>query len=149
MIIRTYGCPACNHIMDVQLTSDQVDDPPPACPMCAQRTNQEFRPVAIGGSAGSRAAKIAETIAEQDYGVSNMKLDGQGGRNKITYAGTNPGQASTWGAAQGALQTALAVGRQTRMENGGTGIDILQRSLKDGTQADLIEISKRRSARIW
>lgn len=151
-IVRTYGCGECGHFMDVTLSMDQVDDPPPECPHCATRTFQEFRPVAIGGSTVGKAVALAETIAHEDYGVADITHDTRhGGTPKVRYKdqGT-PAQASTWGAAHASLEQAVAMGRQTRLANGGfSGVDTLQRMLKDGSQPDLIEASKRRAMRVW
>jgi hypothetical protein len=113
---------------------------------------QEFKPIAIGGSTVGKAVKLAETIAAEDYGVADMQHDTRrGGVPKVRYKdqGT-PAQASTWGAAGAMMDKAVAIGRQTRMENGGlSGVDTLQRMLKSGEQPDLIEASKRRAMKIW
>jgi hypothetical protein len=109
---------------------------------------QEFKPIAIGGSDRSKATKIAETIAEQDYGVADMQVDGkQGGRPKVRYKDANPGG---WGNAAGVkidnsmLETAAALGRQTRLANGGvTGLDMIRQ------MPDLIAASKAKSIKIW
>jgi hypothetical protein len=51
---------------------------------------------------------------------------------------------------QGALQTAVAAGRRTRMESGGIdGLDVLQKALKSGEQPDLIAVSKARSIKVY
>jgi hypothetical protein len=47
------------------------------------------------------------------------------------------------------MTTAMRSGRANRVANGGDGLDILQRALKSGDQPDLIEVSKRRAAKIW
>ena len=39
-IIRTYACEDCNHMMEVTLSMDQVDDPPPPCSSLKQRLHQ-------------------------------------------------------------------------------------------------------------
>jgi hypothetical protein len=109
---------------------------------------QEFKPVAIGGSDRARAVKLAETIAEQDYGVADMFVKGrQGERNKVRYKDQKVGN---WGQVNGAaisnemLNQAIAIGRQTRLANGGVdGID----TIKAGP--DLIKISKERCMKIW
>jgi DNA-directed RNA polymerase subunit RPC12/RpoP len=155
-IVRTYGCGDCGRFIEVTLTMEQVDDPPPECPHCAARAmRQEFKPIAIGGSTVGKAVKLAETIAAEDYGVADMQHDTRhGGRPKVRYKDQGntmqQAQVSTWGVPGNALETAMAIGRQTRMANGGySGVDTLQRMLKDGTQADLIEVSKQRSMRVW
>ena len=149
-IIRTYACPSCNHYLSVTLSSDEWDSPPPECPVCAKdEMQQDFKPVAIGGSNVGKAAALAEEIMRDDYGVANYKSDGRaGGRGKISYKDQTPAQkAQAWGAAQGVLNTAIALGRETRLKHGGDGLDMLQRALKSGDQPDLIEASKRRSMR--
>jgi hypothetical protein len=168
-------CGDCGLHIEVTLSLDQWNEPAPECPQCAARTNQEFKPFAIGGSTRAKAVALAEDIAANDYGVADMQLDGrQGGRPKVRYqdrtaqtlrdagvstaglekairdtrgmAAQNPSQ---WGAVSSdTMQMAMALGRETRLKYG-DGLDVLQKSLKDGTQPDLIEASKRRSARIW
>jgi putative FmdB family regulatory protein len=152
-IVRTYGCNDCGNFIEVILTLQQADDPPPECPHCARGAmQQEFKPFAIGGSTVGKAAKLAETIAAEDYGVADMQHDTRhGGTPKVRYKdqGT-PSQAGVWGATGDVMQKALVNGRQTRMENGGfTGLDTLQRMLKTGEQPDLIEASKRKAMRVW
>ena len=150
-ITRTYACPECNHFMTVVLAAEQWDDPPPSCEACdARETQQIFKPPAIGGSARSRAAAIAEDIAAKDYNVANLHAGRrEGDVAKISYKEPGAGaQASTWGMGADVLQNAMAIGRQTRLQHG-NGLDILQGALKSGDQPDLIAESKKRSARIW
>jgi hypothetical protein len=150
-IIRTYACEDCFHLMDVTLSMDQVDDPPPPCPMCAQRPmRQEFKPVSLGGSATSRAHAIAEDIAANDYHVSDMNVGRkQGERTQARYKDTTANVApSQWSAAQETLQQAVVMGRQTRLKYG-SGLDVLQSTLKSGDLPDLIEVSKRRMIKVW
>lgn len=133
------------------LTLAQADAEPPDCPRCAVATVQEFRPIAIGGSTKTKAADLALTIAHEDYGVADIEVDHR--RDSVPKVrfkdqGT-PGQASTWGAAGAMLEQAVAIGRQTRLQNGGSGLDVLQRALATGEQPDLIEASKRRAMRVW
>lgn len=151
-VVRTYACEDCGHFLEVTLRFDQVDDPPPVCPQCAARgMQQEFKPFAIGGSAVAKAHKIAETVAHEDYGVADMQREHRpdgAPKHRLKDEGT-PAQSSTWGVAGAALEQAIAIGRQTRLQNGGSGLDILQNALKTGEQPDLIELSKKRSMRIW
>ena len=162
-IIRTYACEECMHVMDVTLSMDQVDDPPPPCPRCAingppptsdgqsyGRMQQQFKPVAIGGSATARAHAIAEDIAANDYHVGDMDVGRkQGDRTKVRYkdqSGTiTPSQ---WSAAQETLERAVSLGRTSRLKYG-SGLDVLQQNLKTGAQPDLIEASKRRMIKLW
>jgi len=154
MILRTYACADCGNFLEVELRADQWAEPPPDCPQCLMRgewnpTHQEFKPPAIGGSVRSRAVKLAEDIASNDYNVADFKPDGrEGGRPKVRYkddAGTPP---STWAAPNAALAEAISLGRENRLRFG-NGLDALQSNLKNGAQVDLIEASKRRSARVW
>jgi hypothetical protein len=163
-IVRTYQCGDCFHRIEVTLTAEQWNDPPPDCPACTRREmNQEFKPVAIGGSVRAKAVKLAETIAAEDYGVADMNVEGyQGVRNKVRYKDVTPGTVlqSGWGSVPGQgggktitvdsalMATAMAAGRQTR-QAGGDGLDILQSALKSGAQPDLIEQSKKRMMRVY
>lgn len=144
-------CQDCGHHLEVILSIEDWDSPAPDCPACARRSiQQEFRPIAIGGSNAGKAAALAEQIAREDYGVADYKSDGRpGGRGKARYRDQTPATAQAWGAAQGVLNTAIALGRETRIKYGGDGLDMLQRGLKDGSQPDLIEVSKRRSMRLF
>lgn len=150
-IVRTYACERCGNFLTVTLpTLDHADDPAPECPHCSIATVQEFRPFAIGGSTKVRAADLAQTIAHEDYGVADIEVDHRHDsvpKVRFKDQGT-PGQASAWGASGAMLEQAISIGRDTRMRHG-SGLDILQNALKDGTQPDLIEASKRRSMRIW
>lgn len=158
-IIRTYGCPECNHVMEVTLSAEQWDDPPPSCPECDRReTQQVFKPPAITGSPRARAVSIAEQIAAEDYKVANIHAEGREGHApKVKYKDDSPGvRPSAWTGpnaremqmSQEALQTAIALGRDTRLKYG-NGLDILRHNLETGVQPDLIELSKKKSARIW
>ena len=155
-IVRTYGCGDCGHFIEVTLTMEQVDDPPPECPHCAAAAmRQEFKPIAIGGSTVGKAVKLTETIAAEDYGVADMHHDTRhGGTPKVRYKDQGNtmqhAAASSWGAPGSALQTAMDLGRKTRIANGGySGVDTLQAMLKSGDQPDLIEASKRKAMRVW
>ena len=154
-IVRTYQCEQCFHRMEVMLTMEQCDDPAPPCPVCeAQETAQVFKPVAIGGSNRARAVKLAEKIAEEDYGVADFSAEGkQGGTAKVRYKDQKIANPSTWGNFQGQtltqadMQAAFAAGRETRLKFG-DGLDVLKANLKSGAQPDLIEMSKRRAMRV-
>jgi hypothetical protein len=155
-IVRTFGCNNCGNFIEVSLTMEQVDDPPPECPRCAAVSmQQEFRPIAIGGSTVGKAVKLAETIAAEDYGVADMQHDTRhGGTPKVRYKDQGNdmqrAQISSWGAPGNVLAEAMALGRKTRMANGGySGVDTLQAMLKSGEQPDLIEASKRRAMKVW
>ena len=149
MILRTYGCDGCGHTMTIELRADQWDQAPPECPNCTAQTAQEFKPPAIGGSNRTRAVDLALDIAEKDYGVADIQVSGkEGGKPKVRFKDDNRPGASTWGAQSAALAQAMALGRENRLRYG-SGLDVLQANLKSGAQPDLIELSKRRSARIW
>jgi hypothetical protein len=103
---------------------------------------QEFKPVAIGGSTRSKAVKMAETIAEQDMGVADMTIQGKEGvRNKVRYKDQSA-NSTNWGATQEALQSAIAAGRETRLQHG-SGLDIIK------SMPDLVAESKKRCMRVW
>ena len=149
MIVRTYGCPGCGHVMEVRLTAEQWDDPDPVCPKCAGATEQEFKPTAITGSPRARAVAIAEDIAEKDYGVADMKVEGrEGEKPKVRYKENQTFAPSTWGTDRAAIDRALTAGRQTRLQFG-NGLDVLQANLKSGAQPDLIAASKKRAMKVW
>ena len=150
-ILRTYMCPDCAMHLEVTLSADEWEAPPPDCPRCNGMTHQDFKPIAIGGSVAGRAAKMAETIATEDYHVADMNVTakGQGDVPSVRYKDTTSSVLpSTWGSAnQEMLEGAASLGRETRLRYG-NGLDVLQHALKTGSQPDLIEISKRRSMRV-
>lgn len=153
-IVRTYICEDCNHLIEVVLSQDEWDAPAPWCPQCAERNmRQEFKAPAIGGSHRARAVALAEEIAEQDYGVADMKIEGKEGvRNKVRYKDDKrlpTDMKAEWKGNQEMLESAVALGKEQRLRNGGSGLDVLQSSLKHGDLPDLIEVSKRRSMRVW
>ena len=57
-------------------------------------------------------------------------------------------KASPWGIAREALEAAIASGRQTSLKYG-SGLNVRLDNLKSGAAPDLIELSKRRAARVW
>ena len=157
-IRRTFGCEVCGHFLTQELTLEQADWPAPTCPHCEGLNDmqQEFRPPAIAGtdtyeSNRVRASKRAEQIAEQDYGVADMFIEGRRGeRNKVRYKDDNRQGGSTWGATSEALNRAIAMSRQDRITNGvADGLTVLHENLRNGSQPDLIEVSKKRSMRVW
>lgn len=150
-ITKTYMCPECAHRMEVTLSADQWDAPPPSCEACdAREMDQEFKPFGIGGSVASRAHKITEDIIARDYGVSNIRSDkGIGAVPQVSYKDQTADMKSAWQSAGGhrsMLETAISIGKANR---GNDGLDILQRNLRDGTQVDLIEASKKRSIKVY
>lgn len=151
-IRRTYQCGECFVRYEVELPAEHWDAAPPSCPACdARELKQEFRPIAIGGSVSARANKITEDILEKDYHVSDIQRDRhEGATPKVNFKDQTATVApSNWTAVgREALEMAIANGRQTRLEFG-SGLDVLQSNLKSGAQPDLIEVSKRRSARVW
>lgn len=144
MILRTYGCEGCNHMMTVELRSDQWDQEPPECPMCANVTYQQFKPPGIGGSLRSKATDLALDIAERDYGVADLHSPNREGEHpKVRYKDMTPAEnASSWGVHSEALATAASLGRQTRLQHG-SGLDVIK------TMPDLIAESKKRSMKVW
>lgn len=143
MILRTYGCAQCNHMMTVELRSDQWDAEPPECPQCSNTTHQEFQPPGIVGSARSKATALALDIAEKDYHVSDIQADGKPeGRPKVRYKDVQAGGSSSWGMHSEALSQAVTLGRQTRLQHG-SGLDVIK------SMPDLIAESKKKSMRVW
>ena len=151
-IVRTYQCETCFHRMEVTLKARQWKKPPPDCPVCAQNAmQQQFKPVAIGGSHSARAHAVAENIIANDYQVADMSDDGRkaGGTPNVRYKDQQaPLPSANWSAAPAMLAEAVAIGRQTRLKHG-SGLDLLQANIKSGAEPDLIENSKRLSMRIW
>ena len=152
-IVRTFGCPACNYVWETTLPSDQWDAPPPSCPQCdAAEVRQEFKPAHINGSYRARAQGIAEDIATTDYHAADIQPDRRAEATpKVRYKDQTTQQspqASTWGVAQEALQSAISAGRQSRIKYG-SGLDVLQHNLKTGAEPDLIAQSKKRLIRVW
>lgn len=150
MILRSYMCDFCAYRIDVELSSEQWNVEPPDCPRCAGTPLvQDFKPVAIGGSNIARATELAHTIAAEDYGVADLQSPSRSGR-AVRYKdqGADAIPASSWAAAGGQLQQAIALGRETRIKYG-SGLDVLQGALKSGAQRDLIADSKRRSIKTW
>jgi hypothetical protein len=100
---------------------------------------------------------MAEDIAEKDYNVADLQWRKNRDQSQATphrlkdETPHSVGQAtgSQWGVTGEALQQAIALGRETRIKHGGSGLDLLQQGLKDGTQVDLIEASKRRAMKVW
>lgn len=163
-IVRSFGCPECNHFWEITLSAEQWDAAAPSCPRCdAADTGQVFTPPHINGSPSARANTIAETIIREDYGVDNIHRDRHAGATpKVSYADDmmgvpkrggrtwNPNQTSTWGANAAAIEQAAASGRAIRQQFG-SGLDVLQSALKSGAQPDLLEASKRKSRQniVW
>lgn len=151
-IVRTYGCEDCNHLIEVTLTAEQWNEPPPACPACAARSmRQEFKPVAITGSPSARAHTLAEEIITTDYHAADFQREPRSeGTPKVRYKDEKVNMpSSSWtGLPQATLQDAMAKGRHTRI-NYGSGLDVLQANIKSGAEPDLIANSKRRGMRVW
>lgn len=150
-IKRTYACEACNHFLEVTLDADQWDAPAPECPACAVRLQQQFVPFGITGSNTARAHSIAEEIVASDYHAADFQREWRReGTPSVRYkdqSGSTP--ASAWSGVQGALEQAVAIGRQTRARFGGTGLDVLKANLASGAEPDLIANSKRKSIKVW
>jgi hypothetical protein len=151
-IVRTYQCEECFNRIELTLAAEDWDAPPPECPTCArQPMQQDFKPFAIGGSISGKAHAIAEDIASNDYHVADIQRERRPeGTPKVRYkdAGSTPAQATNWGATSEALSMAIAAGRETRL-NYGSGLDVLQANIKSGVEPDLIELSKRRSIKVF
>ena len=90
---------------------------------------------------------LAEDIAERDYHVSDMtgvaSTTREGDRQKVRYKDQGPKtNSAAWTDGREAIEAAIATGRDTRLKYG-SSLDAIKE------MPDLIEISKRRSARIW
>jgi hypothetical protein len=151
-ITRTYMCPECASRIEVVLSSDQWDAPPPSCAACdAHDMRQEFAVPAIGGSLSARAHSIAEDIAANDYNVADMRFQNrQGSVPKVRFKDqSDQQQVSAWATlGDNPLETAISIGRETRLKYG-SGLEILQRNLQSGVQPDLLAASKRRAIKVW
>lgn len=150
-IVRTYACPECNHWLDVTLAADQWNESEPECPNCAAKTQQQFKPFGIGGSNSGRAHAIAEEIVTSDYHAADFQREWRReGTPAVRYKDQNASTlAASWSGVQGALENAVAIGRQTRARYGGTGLDVLKANLASGAEPDLIAASKRKSIKVW
>jgi hypothetical protein len=130
-------------MMEVTLSMEQADDPPPSCPECDRRDmQQEFRPVALGGSNAAKAHGVAERIISEDYHVADFNREHRrGGTPAVRYNDqTQKIAPAAWGAASQQLEMAISAGRETRMRYG-SSLDIIQR------EPDLIKLSKERMRR--
>lgn len=150
-IARSFMCPECGHRMEVTLAAEDWNAPLPSCERCdAREVQQEFHPPAIGGSLRGKAVRLAEDIMANDYGVANATFQNrEGGTPKVRYKDQTPAIASTWQGANQLLEQAISIGKQTRRETGGDGLDLLKANLASGAQPDLIEASKRRAIKVW
>ena len=138
-------------MLEVMLRADQWADAPPGCPRCADGMQQELKPVAIGGSNAGRAAALAEQIARDDYKVADMQMSrGIGSTPKVRYQDETSQTAPSvfTSANREMLESVVATGRASRLKHG-SGLDVLEHGLKSGNIPDLIEISKRRSLKVW
>ena len=157
-IRRTYACPECNHFWEITLEMSEADAPPPSCPACDMRdTQQVFKaPGIVNSSPNARANAVVEDIRANDYHVADLQRDHrhESTPTRVRYKDSTASELpSSWGTGLGisagdAMATALAVGRQNRLEFG-SGLEVLQANLRNGTQPDLIEQSKKRSAKLW
>ena len=138
-IVRTFACPECNHWMEVTLATEQWEDPEPDCPICAARTQQEFKPFGITGSVSARAHEIAESIVTTDYHAADFQREfRQDGIPKVRYNDETPGTTtSSWTQEQAnaAIAEAISIGRGTRIKHG-SGLDVLQANLASGCSRD-------------
>ena len=70
MIIRTYACEDCDAMFEV--THDRGDEPIPDCPRCSVVLEWRPRPFNIT-THKAKSIDMAQTIMEEDYGLSNFK----------------------------------------------------------------------------
>lgn len=138
----------------IELTMAEADAEPPDCPHCQGISRQEFQPVAIAGVMAQHreaAVQMAVKVAKEDYGVEDMTIR-KGELPKVRYRdkpGASDLGSSSWvGPNRDMLQAGLREGRAVR-EQFGSGLDVLQGNLQRGSQPDLIELSKRKSMKVW
>ena len=100
-----------------------------------------------------RAARIAEDIIANDYGVANFQTDNrEGGVPKVRYKDqSDQVRPSDWQKAghRAILEQAISIGKQNRRQFGMDGLDILKRNIASGAQPDLIEASKKRAIKVY
>lgn len=132
------------------LQASEWQKPAPECPNCLVDGEvpmaQDFKPFGIGGSARSKAVKIAETIAAEDYGATDFHAEGREGHGaRPSYGGTPTStQQSTWGMAQSVLPQAIELGRENRLRYGDP-LAALQKNIKAGVVPDILAQSRKRS----
>jgi hypothetical protein len=71
MIYRTYACDDCDTVWEYH--HDSGDEPAPDCPTCSKVLQWQPKSFAIGGSNEGKAVKMAQTIMEEDFGLTNFK----------------------------------------------------------------------------
>lgn len=148
MILRTVECPDCSLQLEIMLQADEWDAEPPECPRCAAATQQVFKPFAIG-SLRSKAVKIAEKIATEDYGLTDMNPTGRPGEPAVKAP------SSSWINAQQGLQgivpnagRAAEVSTDLRGE-GFAPIRELKQGIRSGALPDVIANSRKQSIKVW
>lgn len=71
-IRRTYACSDCNN--QFKAFHDSPDEPAPNCPFCAQVSNVTYiAPHVAQLTNKSKAVDYAQRMAEEDYGLTNMR----------------------------------------------------------------------------
>ena len=70
-VIRTYACSGCDSIFEVWCESGNDSDPD--CPTCSKVLQWQPKGFAIGGSPEGKAAKVAQDIMENDFGLTDYK----------------------------------------------------------------------------
>lgn len=151
-IIRTFACLNCGKFIEQTLTLEQADEGPPDCPYCeGAEMERQFKPFGITGSNNARAHSIVEDIVANDYHAADFQREWRReGIPAVRYKDQGASTpASSWNGVQGALEQAVAIGRQTRNRYGGTGLDVLKANLKSGAEPDLIANSKKQSIKVW
>ena len=136
--------------MRVTLDSKQWDEPPPNCPRCIaydlkEPMQQTFKAPGIIGSNRARAVALAEDIASNDYGVADINMARrQGDKAKFRLKDDNrKSGGGGWGSVNPeALESAIAMGRQTRLEHG-SALDTIK------NLPNYIENSKKLSIKVW
>lgn len=67
---RTYRCDDC--LLEWRVQVDTIDAPVDDCPVCAAKAREEMPMPALGTNKG-RAVDLAQKIAEEDFGLTNMR----------------------------------------------------------------------------
>lgn len=74
MPVYVFGCDGCGRTYEIEMTFEQAQAADVECAECARAAFYVPPRFAIGGSAQGRAAKIAQEVAEQDFGMTNFNL---------------------------------------------------------------------------
>lgn len=93
LIRRKYRCDVCEHIFEAR--HESPDEPPPDCPACVQLGQAVGQPLYIPpmpgiGTTKGKAIDLAQQMAEEDYGLTDMNDNQRAG--DIAFKGPAPMQ---------------------------------------------------------